>query len=380
MSQPKDTETLSPDELVLVDLLYGELEGEAAAAAHENIESRLDLASELAELRGLRAMMAELPDEEPPPALSAQLLHAAAKQAPAGKAARVAPVAESTGFFAWLKRLFEPMAMHPAMAAAATFLLVAGVAGALYVSGRVEVSEPQTGADKTGVVESPAVESSAEEAPTGKPGSVALPESRFDDDVVLDHEAAGDMPASGSAGSAERSRAAAAKAEQGSMSKSSSANRPALEKPAARPEPAGRGEIQSTGAAAYGQGQPQPPPPAKTKKRRASKKAPPQKAPGPVLKGNVSDVVIGAGLEDEAKPNEKAVSKDDQASRDREDKLAQARLLHQRAVQAARDGECDAVNEIGKRIRKLDSRYYDTVYLRDKSLYACRGVNPPNAE
>jgi hypothetical protein len=69
--------------------------------------------------------MRELPDREPTAALSTKLLHAAAQGA-AGATPR-----SSTS-------LFAPVARHPAIAAVATLVLVAGVGGALLLRAIVE--------------------------------------------------------------------------------------------------------------------------------------------------------------------------------------------------------------------------------------------------
>lgn len=381
MSQPKDTDSLPAEELLLVDLLYGELDGEAHAAARAQLDGDPALSSELSELRGLRALMAELPDEEPAPALSAQLLHAAAKQAPSSRGARVAAAAEGAGFLAWLKQFFRPMAMHPAMAAAATFVLVVGVAGALYVSGRVEVSEPRAPSGATLADErAPAEASAVPESPART--KIAAPASRFDDDVVPDEEAAGDMPAGGSGRGVAEDRAATAQTGDTTTAKPPEARKRATRKPAAKPDSTGfggRDDVVSAWSQEGGEARPPaaPPPEKGAKKKRASGKKSAGEETDAVLQGTSGDGVLGVGAVADKKKSETA---EDAASREREERLAQARLLHKRAQDAARDGECDAVIDVGNRIRKLDSRYYDTVYLRDKSLYACRRVNAPNAE
>lgn len=131
MSSCKDTDAL------MMDWLYDELEPEHHASLTEHIDGCANCAAEIQSLRATRAMFADLPQVEPPPGLSAMLLQEAAKQAPRGDAAERRP-----GIWAWLSGLFQPLAAHPAAAALASLVLVAGVAGTLYVGGVQRASEP----------------------------------------------------------------------------------------------------------------------------------------------------------------------------------------------------------------------------------------------
>lgn len=138
MAERKDTDSL------LMDWLYepGE-EQEPAEPEDEEVSAHQ---GELDSFRRVREAFRELPDEEPPPALTAILMHEAAKRAPArpARAATVERDDEERGFFAWLGRIFGTMMAHPAATAAATLLVVAGLAGSLYVRGHTG-SEPQAG-------------------------------------------------------------------------------------------------------------------------------------------------------------------------------------------------------------------------------------------
>jgi len=48
--------------------------------------------------------------------------------------------------------------------------------------------------------------------------------------------------------------------------------------------------------------------------------------------------------------------------------------LHQEALRAAAKGDCKRVQGLGNTIRKLDSGYYDRVFLSDDKLKACRSA------
>jgi hypothetical protein len=136
MSQPKDINEREPEsgkEFMLVDLLYGELdqtgEGQVTPEAAGD--------DELEALRELRGLFRELPEEEPPAAITAKLLHAASLHASSASGDE-----EKRGLWAWLMSLVQPIAMYPGLAAATTLVLVAGVAGSFYLSGRTQLAEP----------------------------------------------------------------------------------------------------------------------------------------------------------------------------------------------------------------------------------------------
>lgn len=132
----------TPDDLMLVDLLYGELDENARERAEQRVREDQALGQDLDAFSNLRALMRELPEAEPPEALSAKLLHAAAAEVSGGRAP-VADGEEPQSLWSRLKSLFLPIAMHPAFAAAASVMLVAGIAGVLYVSGDLKSATPR---------------------------------------------------------------------------------------------------------------------------------------------------------------------------------------------------------------------------------------------
>jgi len=125
---------------LLISALYGELApaDEARLAAH--LASHPADQTALAELAGTRDAVRETRilavQLDPPPSVSAQLLHEAARWSPKKAASRHA---ETAG---WFHRFTRAFVAHPAMAMAATFVLVVGVAGTLYVRRGERVGEP----------------------------------------------------------------------------------------------------------------------------------------------------------------------------------------------------------------------------------------------
>jgi hypothetical protein len=115
---------------LLVGALYGELTPAEEARLHTHLESHPADRGALDDLKSARAAVRESRvfdlQAEPPQAVSALLLQEAHRRAP-----RRAP--EERAKDGWLARLARSFVMHPAMAAAATLVLVIGVAGGLYL-------------------------------------------------------------------------------------------------------------------------------------------------------------------------------------------------------------------------------------------------------
>lgn len=121
---------ISAEDLRLVEALYG-----------ESPDSEVEASDELEGLRELRSMFAELPEEEPPSAISAKLMSAAAE-------AVKARAPQKPGLWSRLLALFGPIAAHPALAAAASLMLVVTIGGVMIMSGRSKVSRPDTRAER----------------------------------------------------------------------------------------------------------------------------------------------------------------------------------------------------------------------------------------
>ena len=127
------------DELMM-DLLYDELDPARSAKVAEHMGACARCSAEMGALRRTRAAFRDLSDLEPPPSVSAILLHEAARHSPA----RAVVPAPSPGLLDRLRAWFRPIANHPALAAAASLVIVAGVAGALFVRKGADMAATRT--------------------------------------------------------------------------------------------------------------------------------------------------------------------------------------------------------------------------------------------
>ncbi len=126
---------------LMMDFLYGELSDTEAAEFEAKVAESSDLSAELDGYRRTREAFSALPEEDPPDRLTAILLHEAAKRAPAPGRKRAVTVEERPGFFATIAGWFQPVLRHPAAMSMAALVLIAGVAGALYMRG-VDTAHP----------------------------------------------------------------------------------------------------------------------------------------------------------------------------------------------------------------------------------------------
>lgn len=413
-------ETASDAELLLVDLLYGELDGEDRARAEERAREDDALAGELEALSHIRALMRELPEEEPPDAVSAKILHAAAAQAPGQRATGADD--EGSSLWARLRRLFLPMTMHPGLMAAASVLLVGGVAGMLYLSGGMQradmaYEEPralsEAARDQAAAGMAPEMETAA--APAGAPSerdeadqagaeaivgdraaegsprgsaryrdreAVALGAEEQRQDLALDSDRAGAASGPGAA----RRDAEERKSKRAARLERRKAAAPARQRPAddgraayGRPEassapaagigglsggelgkagstPGGGGAGASSGAGRAGS---PPPPRAQAEPRKRAPSAP--AADRQEISRDFAEPPPAASDDAPSQPR----AKESETPADR------ARALHDRARAAASRDDCKAVIELGRRIRELDPRYHRERFSRDEQVRAC---------
>jgi anti-sigma factor RsiW len=128
---------------LLVGALYGELDETDRARLDAHLASHPQDRMSLEAMRSTRGLVrdADLAAAmvEPPAAVSALLLQEAARRAPA---VQTAGAGSSGGILGFLAGFLRPVMAHPALSAAAMLVVVAGTAGALYLSGNGRVVHP----------------------------------------------------------------------------------------------------------------------------------------------------------------------------------------------------------------------------------------------
>lgn len=159
---------------LLMDYLYQELDPSSAERFEAHLHSCPGCTELISGFEATRSAFRELPEEDPPAAVSAFLLREAA--------AAVAP--EQEGFWERLRQGLRAMVMHPAMSIATTLVLVLGVSFYVYRQGpatgereMIDVplveEEHSIAADRTAAIGMPDTEQARDEAPAkGAPAPV----------------------------------------------------------------------------------------------------------------------------------------------------------------------------------------------------------------
>jgi anti-sigma factor RsiW len=343
-------EALSGEDLVA--LLYGELDGEEAARTGARVEADPALSARLGEMRRVRELFSSMADEEPPSRLTAQLLAEAARSAPQVRSA-AAPA--EAGLWARFVSWLQPLVQRPALAAAASLVLVAGVAGVLYMRKGEELTST---------------------APESKTASTA-PEDRWGEATAKPEPPPPPITAATPAdtGSAESGAQGQADESAGAEIAKSEAAKPARESSRRK---------KAVGGVAGGD------------KNRSFEKAPPRPAvkSGTVYGLSEQEMVPreeppaanqagpgGGGAAPEQKkaddrgpaaepapaPQATPPPADTKPSAPRAD----ARTLHQRAIDAALDQRCDEVRSLAGQVRAADPSYYAKSFVTDTRLKGC---------
>ncbi len=333
MSDTPDTGTAEDEKKAhaLLALLYPE----PGDSLDTNSEAVSD--TELGEMQSLRALFRELPEEEPSHAVSTSLLAMAAQHAPV-------PQAERRGLFAWLGDVLMPLMAHPGLAAAATLFLVVGVAGTLYVKGNAKLAKPVATSSSPAPSAAPFVPSVPVEEAVADPGTVDVGESTAE--ALEAKDEAGYGYGDGKTGVRKNEDT---KAPQTSKTKGR-AERLDKNSSGATSGLIGRGAKKKSKSA---------PAPSKPRARREAASSPQVQAPAPVrsLKVDLADEEYDAPEQDAEEPPPEPSA---------------AVTLHSQALRALAKNNCTLVNQLANKIRKLDSTYYDRVFLADDRLKACR--------
>ncbi len=337
----------------LVSLLYGEMEPDEAERTGARVASDPALSARLGEMRRVRDLFSSLEEEDPPSRLTAQLMAEAARAAPQPR--RAAAPAEAglwSRFISWL----QPLAQRPALAAAASLVLVAGVAGVLYMRKGDELTStaPPPAAETETAVDGNAAGTAAQPA-VPPPVTAATAEAEIgedrggqadgDDSMAPAEEPAKSDPAS--------SREDKPTAKRRKSSSAAPGSKNAYDKAPAKPavksgtvyglseqEMVPREQAQAGSEGGGGS--------AGDAEKKADEAPAPQAPPAPTPST--------APANDSKAP---APSRPD------------VRDLHKRAIDAALDNRCSEVKTLAGQVRATDSAYYAKSFAGDQRLQKC---------
>lgn len=355
MSDTKDNRlTCEELEELVPELLYGELDDARA----EQVRAQLpdcELDGKVAAYERMREAFRSLPDEEPPPAITAQLLHAAAKQVEGKR------VDDGEGFWARLRGWFSPIVLHPGFAAATSILVIGGVVGLLYMKSSDQIAQPDVPTRATAPESrEPAVAAPAGTATPALEGrlteTVDSEETAADDDGVAEGEApppppvekaeAKPKPKVGSKGRSRRSGRGNDKNAFDATGKSSGLI-------------GGRG-----GGDSYKLGDTVGP------ARHDNKDVAVPQAPPADTRAPEPEPAPQAEADEAPAERTKSAKK----APSRPDPHADARMLHNQARSAAEKGDCAAARKLTARIQKMDPTYYRDSVRDDRQLRKCQDV------
>lgn len=359
---------------LLVSWLYDELEPAEATRFTRHIEGCDACWRTAKAMIRIRVLMRELPEPPPPPA-SVRILREAAKQTE--RARRPGP-------WAWLVSSLELFRGHPAAAAVATLVLVAGVAGALLARGQLEDAAPApwlAGAP---------LEAEATPAPgDAVAGAVpAAPEPEMDRLSKLaaagpDRTDEARERASGTRRNASPGRTAAEP--ESSKRREGARQRPAPERPRA---PAAQvmdlalagesdegkerhvGHEQAVARAGDGSGS--------GAGSSAGLAAVAPREPGGAAEA-AAVPPITATARSEAKPDDDSEHAQPRQSAPRRDQRPPSEAMHEALRTALREQECARAVRIAEGIRARDPGYYRARIAGGKELAACRKAAAPDS-
>ncbi|HEU5055634.1 MAG TPA: hypothetical protein VFU21_03890 [Kofleriaceae bacterium] len=333
----------------LLSLLYGELPADEAERTGARVAADPALSAQLGEMRRVRDLFAALEDEEPPARLTAQLMAEAARSAPQQR--RAAAPAEA-GFWARLVSWMQPLVQRPALAAAASLVLVAGVAGVLYM---------KKGEELTSTAPPPAAEPALEGTATGAvadpsatpPPATAVPEAPADSTgtAEADDEAAPAEPVR-----EERARTDSKPVgKRRKAAKSADVDRNAYDSDATTSKPS----VKS--GTVYGLSEQEMVPSEQTGAESGA-------GGGGVVGGAPGDGKADAPAPQAPQP---APSTAPAPEQQKAAPRPSVRELHKRAIDAALDNRCSEVKTLAGQVRAADSGFYAKTFAPDTRLRKC---------
>ncbi len=347
----------------------------------ETRESELISDDELSGMQGLRSLFRDLPEEEPSDAVTNKLMAMAAQHAPT-------PAEESRGFFTWFHDLFQPVFGHPGFAAAATLVVVVGVAGTLYVKGEGKLAEPTVASQaedvsraaprgpETVLDQSKPMEEQAVATGTVTPDPAAVPAPEPEPDLPSAEGAASigglapakESPVESRGGSGTSARGDYEFKSKAPNRKSRSSARGMADGLASERVVSGVIDGNLDSVVASDEADDDAAEPVEVREElKAPRSAAPQRPKSKPLKK------ASKGAKDVfSEPPPPPASSQKPGTSKNEDAPSVSARFHAKAVAAAKRGDCEEVRALGNKIRKADSAYYDRTFLSDSRLSACR--------
>lgn len=365
---------------LLVGALYGELDAAEQARLDEHLVSHPADKTALDELKAVRGRVTSSRifevQAEPPQAISARLMQEAARRAPA----------KARTNEGWFARFVNSFVAHPAMAAAATLVLVVGVAGTIYLKNG---QKPDAAESITAQQSSPApMGAAAGSAAVGK-DEVNIPTEQKREElrakqesvaVALDEgegqaktRVATDPSATGKPHRAKGELAFADGAKKGGEAKAAPAKQDSyVEVPSAdRRAPKDLAQDKADDVVAQAPGaEAAPMAPASSTGMVLGGAAAPAPAPPPPPPAATEKTMAPA----------KTVTKESSPT-----ELAWAKDQHARITALVKDGKCQEAAPLARAIRNRTPSYFSSYVATDRELKACMpyiqdtSANPPKA-
>lgn len=336
----------------LVSLLYGEMTPDEAARTSARVSSDPALSARLGEMRRVRELFSAMAEEEPPNRLTAQLMAEAARSAP--QARRTAESAQA-GFWSRLISWLQPMVQRPALAAAASLVLVAGVAGVLYMKKGDELTStaPATATDSSNGAATAATDELVPEAPPPVATPVPADTAAAADGI---EEADGDDANAPAEAAKPTTRAPAPAAKRKRADSYGSSEKKTADRTGSQNK--GGREVKSGTVLGLSE----------------QEMVPRDQAPG--SEGGVTGGSAGGEAQQRYQPPAQAPAPEPApttpAKTDSKPRPpASAAELHKRAIDAALDRRCSDVKVLAGQVRAADSAYYAKNVAGDKRLKDC---------
>ena len=374
----------------LVALVYGELDGDEERTVRARVAADPALARKLSEMEQVRSLFGSLADEEPAPRLSAQLLAQAAQSARPVGGRREAAAARSAdaepGLWARLRSWMQPIIAHPGLAAAASIVLLAGVAGLLVARKGTDLGPREHAEAPATAPVAGGADGIAADQPGGAPGAsaAAAPEPTTAlapqeqpaalDDGELARE--GDLAKRGE--EAQKDSVVASKTPRRRVSSSEErANRSAPADATKQDEDVGSAALGlREGGAASGRTAPADrDAPASSDDSKQLESAGESgsgggsggatKKPEPVAPAASPPAVPSPSSPPRGKAGQAPSNTSSQSA------PASAATLHKRALSAAASRRCLEVQSLDRTIRALDPAYHEKVFRPDRRLATC---------